>query len=629
MTVASTVARIDYAGAGSAGPFPYPFKIFDADDLEVIKLSAIGTQTVLARTTDYTVTGVLEATGGDVTLVTALAVGETLTIRRALDILQPTSFRNLGSFLPTAHENAFDRITMLLQQIEDASERAVRLGRAYDPADFNLELQPSANQVLGWNATATGLESRTVSDGATVLPGDGRTVLTLAAYLANNAVFCPLDFGAAGDGATDDAIALQLCMDKAKLWAVALPIFRRPVIDFRGRCYRTSAQIEIPGGAHGYQLFNGRLQPIGAFDDTKYLLAMGRTADATLPDGFKINNVEIGGVYFDNQHIGGGLLAQRFLRVMVHNCIFQGYKTQGIRTAVDGHELMVSYSQFGEYFWGDTSGTGYLSAAGMVGTGIRLETADNHIHDCVMQLSDVGIYLANSDANLISNVHMWPGYDRTAGTSGVTSTLDHINTCIYVDLNSSLNNIAHCYFDGGLLIVENPWKSSITNNIFLNGAGDPAKGMLVFKPTAAGQFIDGVQITGNVFQVNGGGTMKALLIDTSTGTISAGNISRCRWTDNAFTSTTKFYSEVNMSLSQSPAQDWTWDLFALNLFPVNVIQQARFSSWQFSGGTAHFRISALANAAITISSFSDAAIGTKQNVNATVYLWATINKTDS
>lgn len=630
MTVASAVSRIDYDGAGSTGPFPYPFRILDDDDLEVIKLSALGVETVLTKTTHYTVDGVGERTGGDVTLTAALAVGEQLTLRRQLDVLQPTSFRNLGQFNAAAHEDAIDRITMILQQLEDAQLRSVRMPRSYDPASFSLELAPAANQVPVWNALGTGLENRTIDAGATVLPGDGRTVQTLNAYLANNAVFCPLDYGAAGNGTTDDAVALQLCFDRAKIWAVANPIFRRPVIDFRGRCYATSAQIEMPGGGHGYQVYNGRLTPTGAFDDTKYLLAMGRSSDATLPDGFKIDNVEIAGVYFDNQHIGGGLLVQRFLRVNVHDCIFQGYKTNGIRTAVDGHELFVDRVQMGEYFWGDTSGTGYLSAAGMVGTGIRLETNDNHITNSVIQLCRYGIYLANSDANLIANVHIWPGYDRDAGhpAGGAGATMTTQNTCLYIDSLSTLNKVTSCYFDGGNVILENPWKTSITNSLFLNGQGDATKGMIVFKAVGAGQFINGVVITGNTFQVNGGGTMLGLQLDTSGGSFSAGNITNCRWTDNAWTSVTSFYSEARVHLSQSGAQDWTFDLYStgLNLFPFNIIQQALFSSYQFSGGTNHFRISSLSNAQITISSYTDAAIGTKGNTNANVFLQVSLNK---
>lgn len=440
--------------------------------------------------------------------------------------------------------------------------------------------------------------------------------------------FNPMAYGATGDGVTDDSLAIQQCLDAAR--ASVTSTWQIPRVDFGGLSYLIGTQLQLPGG-NGMVLTNGRLVASPTFDTSKYLIEVGQVSDAYLPDGFKINNLTVRDMYFDSSHRGGGLLIQRFLRARVDGCTFVGYSTCGLRTAVDGHELMVTACQFGEYLWGDTTGTRYDRADLFVGTGIRFETNDNHVTDTVIQLSRYGIYLANSDANLFNGVHIWPGYVKTAGTSGATSALDWINTCVYVDQNSQLNNFTGCYFDGGQFIWENPWKASITNSIFLHGWGDASKGMIVFKAMAANVFLDGVQITGNTFSVtNTGATMKALQIDTSAGTFSAGNITRCRWTDNAFSFVTKFYSEVNLTLSQN-AQDWTWDLYngGAGLFPFNVIQQQRYSTYQFVGGTSHFRTSALSNAQITISSYSDAAIGTKQTTNATVYLWASLNKSDS
>lgn len=104
MTITSTTNRNEYPGAGSVGPFAYTFRVFAATDLRVIRRSSAGVETVLTNVTHYTVAGVGDATG-TVTLVTALAVGETLVIRRVLPIKQETSIRNQSSYFPGSRDH--------------------------------------------------------------------------------------------------------------------------------------------------------------------------------------------------------------------------------------------------------------------------------------------------------------------------------------------------------------------------------------------------------------------------------------------------------------------------------------------------------------------------------------------
>jgi hypothetical protein len=126
MTLTTTTARMDYVGTGTTGPFSYTFRILDEDDLEVTRRSSAGVETSLVYPTDFSVTGVRNRSGGTITLTTALAVGETLTIRRVLAIRQATDFRNLGAFLPEVHEDQFDRGIMIDQQLADGIERSLR-----------------------------------------------------------------------------------------------------------------------------------------------------------------------------------------------------------------------------------------------------------------------------------------------------------------------------------------------------------------------------------------------------------------------------------------------------------------------------------------------------------------------
>ena len=99
MTVSSTNTRNSYSGDGSTTVFSYTFKIFDDDDITVIVRSAAGTETVQTKTTHYSVSGVGDTGGGNITFVTAPASGETVVLLRdtALrDILGAGNTRRAG-----------------------------------------------------------------------------------------------------------------------------------------------------------------------------------------------------------------------------------------------------------------------------------------------------------------------------------------------------------------------------------------------------------------------------------------------------------------------------------------------------------------------------------------------------
>lgn len=217
MTLSTTTNRTAYQGSGSAGPFSVPFKFFSASDLEVIKTSASGADTTLTPTTHYTVSGAGDRSGGAVTLLSALASGETLTIRRVTPVTQETSFRNQGTFSGASHEDALDRVVMIGQQQEDAIQRSLKLRASKNPASYNLEIPaPSAtNTGKVVTATADGFTLSTLDSSSVALPGAGRTVATLSAYLANNATFNAHDYREDADGA-DWALAINRAIAAAR-----------------------------------------------------------------------------------------------------------------------------------------------------------------------------------------------------------------------------------------------------------------------------------------------------------------------------------------------------------------------------------------------------------------------------
>lgn len=117
MTVSTEVSREEYTGNGVTTDFDYRFRVFEAADLVVSVADTTETITVLTLNTDYTVTGAGSRTGGKVKLLSPLAFNWRINIERALPVTQETDIRNQGNFFPEVHEDAFDKLTMLIQQV--------------------------------------------------------------------------------------------------------------------------------------------------------------------------------------------------------------------------------------------------------------------------------------------------------------------------------------------------------------------------------------------------------------------------------------------------------------------------------------------------------------------------------
>jgi len=155
MTVQSTTTVSSGNGDGSTTEFPYDFKIFAAGDLTVIVRSAAGTETVKQLTTDYTVTNVGVITGGDVVFVTAPVTGETVFIRRNMELIQETDYTPNDPFPATSHEDALDRLTFIAQQQQEELDRSIKLSRTntMTSTEFTVGASDRANKILAFDGS--------------------------------------------------------------------------------------------------------------------------------------------------------------------------------------------------------------------------------------------------------------------------------------------------------------------------------------------------------------------------------------------------------------------------------------------------------------------------------------------
>lgn len=293
MTVSSQTSNETFNGNGVTTVWSLPFRFFHDDEIFVYVVDPTAqTTTPLVLGTDYTLTGAglpeqFGTAPGKITTTVPVANLKQLYVERIMAVEQMIDIINQARFFPEVHEDAFDRLTMLIQQNEATVRGAIRVAIA-DPEPTRL---PSAalraNMLMGFDslgnpipvtdtsgsAAALALQlanASLVSQGAAMIGRGGQVVKTIAelktllngspskhAFVAGyyaqgdggggfywldatdttsadnggsiivaadggrwkldqawGATFC--QFGAKGDGTTNDSAACQSCIDACK-----------------------------------------------------------------------------------------------------------------------------------------------------------------------------------------------------------------------------------------------------------------------------------------------------------------------------------------------------------------------------------------------------------------------------
>ncbi len=169
MTVPSTARRAGpFYGTGSAVNYPFTFKVFAKEDLEVTVADLDGNESELVLDSGYIVTLNVDqdaTPGGYVRYAiagvdTALPAGYAIAITGDnLEFEQTADLPQGGNFDPTIVENALDNLEMQIQNLRDAVARSLQLG-VTTPPDVNITLPaPIAGDLIGWDDTASALRN--------------------------------------------------------------------------------------------------------------------------------------------------------------------------------------------------------------------------------------------------------------------------------------------------------------------------------------------------------------------------------------------------------------------------------------------------------------------------------------
>tara|TARA_Y100000004_G_scaffold136916_2_gene155111 strand:- start:3196 stop:4212 length:1017 start_codon:yes stop_codon:yes gene_type:complete len=169
MTVSTTINKASGTGDGQTHIFTYNFKIFADTDLQVVVRSATGVETTQVLNTDYVVTGANSDTGGSVlfkfntgntsdpnyaTTEHRPQTGETVTITRIVPLTQVTDYVANDPFPADAHETALDRLTFIVQQIQEEVDRCIKASptNAINSTAFTIGATARADRLFGFDA---------------------------------------------------------------------------------------------------------------------------------------------------------------------------------------------------------------------------------------------------------------------------------------------------------------------------------------------------------------------------------------------------------------------------------------------------------------------------------------------
>ena len=143
MTLITTSRSVTFTGNGSTTEFAFTFKIPLATDLVVQTFDTVSLALATIDSSDYTVTGIGDNSGGTVTYPLSgspIASTVRIIISRLVPFTQLLDIQNQGGFFPDVVENQLDLIVMQIQQSAETIGRGIAAPIGDNITDFTLPL---------------------------------------------------------------------------------------------------------------------------------------------------------------------------------------------------------------------------------------------------------------------------------------------------------------------------------------------------------------------------------------------------------------------------------------------------------------------------------------------------------
>ncbi len=142
MTIASQVNKVVYAADGITTAFTYVFRADNDSDIKVYIDSSL-------QSSGYVLTRSVDDIGGVVTFSPPPIDDKVVTLLRELDSTQEIDYLPLDAFPAETHEAGLDKLTMLIQQVNERADRAISAPIGGDTAtDFTLPSYDSGKGLM-------------------------------------------------------------------------------------------------------------------------------------------------------------------------------------------------------------------------------------------------------------------------------------------------------------------------------------------------------------------------------------------------------------------------------------------------------------------------------------------------
>jgi hypothetical protein len=391
MTVTSATTRNDYVASSGQTVFPYTFTALADSDIKVLKNGV-----TLSLGGDYTLSGV-GTYGGNVTLTSGATASDKIAIYLDMPLQRTVNYQNSGDFLALDVNGDFDALWLALQQSTTDIERTVRRPDA-DAGTINMELPVAvtrANKVLGFDS-AGAVEVK-------VIEGIQSSIKNVK------------DYGAKGDGVTDDSAAIQSVLDlKGIVYIPSGTYLINTTLKIKSNTKLYGDGIEatiLKEGGAGTTLATMATSILvnqaysdndAAGNDSMHVenIAFHGQRTAPIADGSVGTNKGIGGVYFKYAS-----------RSRIRDCYFKdgwcGFVITGTRTGFDSQSQnsIFDCTVYNATSWNQNGNAG-------VPRGILINTAYTYMRGCSTSSCATGFYIGGEQLVVDScNTFNWT-YDN-------------------------------------------------------------------------------------------------------------------------------------------------------------------------------------------------------------------------